>query len=313
MVLTDLDGNPLPDAIQRRARKESKSEIQAWLAEGCEYWNQGIDHILNLHLQTPAPRPAAAFQSEPFSHAQPPWPVPKRLSLLDRLLPGRRRRVEATNRDAKARFAEAQEEWERLRDAHLAEQAQVQARHEAAQRGDRLAAEDLLQASLEALEWPRETVIAFELDDNILHVDVDLPEVEDMPTQEAQVAKRGLSIRVKDKSATQVRREYMRHIHSILFRLVGEAFHQVPWLSTVVASAYSQRPDPATGRERNEYLISCAVPAERWNELNFQRLDSIELPTCLGAFPIRRKMTKTGVFKAVDPFSLEEGRNITRH
>ena len=68
--------------------------------------------------------------------------------------------------------------------------------------------------------------------------------------------KRGYKLSVKAISATQIQKLYMQHIHGTGFRIIGETFAALPNVQEVVLSAFSQRPDSATGRIVDEYLYS---------------------------------------------------------
>jgi hypothetical protein len=57
---------------------------------------------------------------------------------------------------------------------------------------------------------------------------VDLPEIEDLPTTVAALTGRGFEIKFTDASATKVRQLYMRHVHGVGFRLIGEVFARLP-------------------------------------------------------------------------------------
>lgn len=134
-------------------------------------------------------------------------------------------------------------------------------------------------------------------------IDVDLPEAEDMPTEQATVAARGLKLNTKTRSEAQKRKEYMNHVHGIAFLLIGQVYASLPVVQRVVISGYSQRPDKATGQISDDYLFSVRVSRQEWSQLNFDNLAALDVPTCLGNFEIRRNMTKTGVFTPIEPFS----------
>lgn len=305
--LTGADGRPLPEAVQRRAKREARETVEAWLIQHCAHWNQGIEKILSIHHSTPAPAPSADFQRTPYSTPRPASPRKVSLKLLDRLIRSRRERAESSNRAAEGRFQRALETWQESKREHEAAEELMGARFETAQAGDPEAATEVLEKHVRTLDWPRETLISFEVgEDSTVWLDVDLPEIEDLPTETAVVAKRGLKINVKTKSAAALRREYMTHVHGILFRLVGEVFHLLPSLNRVVASGYSQRPDPGTGQIRDDYLLSVCIERGSWEGLNFGNIGAIDLPTCLDGFNLRRKMTKTGIFKPIDPFDPAE-------
>ncbi len=132
-------------------------------------------------------------------------------------------------------------------------------------------------------------------------MDVDLPVVEDIPQDIATIAARGLKVNIKKKSQTQVRKEYMAFIHAIVFRAVGEVFHVLPNVESVIASAYTQRTDPATGHTRDEYLLSVTIPRQDWMSLNFNQLGAIDVVACFENFELRRAMSTTGVFQPIEP------------
>jgi hypothetical protein len=113
-----------------------------------------------------------------------------------------------------------------------------------------------------------------------------------MPTSQATVATRGMKINIKPRPETQRRKEYMNHVHAIAFRLIGEIFASLPTVQHVVISGFSQRSNRATGQVSDEYLFSVRVQRSEWINLNFNNLQTLDLPTCLGSFDIRRNMTK---------------------
>jgi hypothetical protein len=93
----------------------------------------------------------------------------------------------------------------------------------------------------------------------------------------------------------------MTFVHAILFRAIGEVFHALPRPDAVVASAYTQRHDPATGHERDDYLVSARVRRSAWEALHFGRLDAIDVVACFERFELRRTMSKSGVFEPIEP------------
>lgn len=299
----DRAGNPLPEATQRRARKEAGPTLESWLEQNCEHWNQGIREILDVHLKTPPPTPPGKYRERPFAGPLPVPPLLGKPTFLDRIMSSRRDSLEANNRRLIEQHRTAVLSWEKAKADHDLSEAVRKERFQSAQQGDPEALAEALESHLIALDWPRETSTSFEVsEDGSLWLDVDLPEIEDLPTEEASVAKRGLRITVKQKSDAQRRREYVVHVHAVAFRLVGEVFHLFPRIPRVVVSGFSQRPDPATGRTRDDYLYSAIVEAERWGEIDFRNLAALDLPECFAQFDLRRDMTKTGVFGPVEPF-----------
>ena len=157
---------------------------------------------------------------------------------------------------------------------------------------------------LQDIIWPRETNISFEVQDGgrSLTLDVDLPEIEDMPTKTASAPERGFKLTVKEMGQALIKKLYAKHIHSIGFRLLGEAFGMLPTVQKVTLSGYSQRKSKTTGQEKEEYLFSVIVSRRLWEQINFNSLEQIDVIEAFTRFDLRREMTKTGMFKAIQPF-----------
>lgn len=162
---------------------------------------------------------------------------------------------------------------------------------------------DRFEERLGGVEWPRETIVAFQTAGDELWADVDLPEIEDMPNEVARVLKGEMRVARVSKGETEVRREYASHIHSIAFRVASEAFAAMPALRSVVVSGYSQRRSRSTGHVEDEYLYSVRIGRGQWQSINFSDLASVDPVHALERFDLRRDMTKTGVFKPITPFS----------
>ncbi len=162
----------------------------------------------------------------------------------------------------------------------------------------------VLHNAFASIEWPRETTVSYEVagGGKTVLLDTDLPEVEDMPTQEAVVNARELRLGYKPRTAAQIQLDYAKHIHGIAFRLVGDVFAHLPSVTTVVFSGYSQRADPKTGNVENQYLLSTRVPHDKWEKINFQNLKAIDVIACFEQFELRRDMTGRGVFSPIEPF-----------
>jgi hypothetical protein len=117
------------------------------------------------------------------------------------------------------------------------------------------------------------------------------------------LAASGKRILKRTKSPAGLREEYAKHVHGIGFRLIGEVFKTLPRPATVVLSAYSQRLNSATGRTVDEYLYSVEVERLAFAGIDFSSLADVDPVESLASFRLRRRMTKTGVFKVIEPFA----------
>ena len=167
-------------------------------------------------------------------------------------------------------------------------------------RNDAAFFESVLGNDLSQIEWPRETIFSYEVtpSQSLVEIDVDLPEVEDIPTQIATINTRGINI--KNKSDKTIRLEYARHIHGCLLKLAGETLSSLPF-NTVNIAGFTQRTDPRTGRIMSEYIIACSFDRSQFLSLNFASLENIDPLETLSLFKLNRNMTSTGIFKSITP------------
>lgn len=194
-------------------------------------------------------------------------------------------------------------EWEERKKAFEREEDKRAVRFEEALKLAGEKPEAALEAVISSIEWPRETHVSYQVDGTIAFLDVDLPEIEDMPPVVYGFSKRS-GLTESPKSETQVRKDYARHVHGVAFLLLGEVFRAVPMVTEIVLSGYTQKVQSSTGREEDQYLFSLRVHRDQWNDINFFALADIDPVEAIGGFEIRRNMTKTGIFKTIEPFSL---------
>ncbi len=303
--IVDSQGQPLPAKVVALVKKVHAAELAAFLASHCELLNGGMEEILGVRLGTPSPLEHPRLAPASYTAPKPQCPALRTLHFLEKLLPGRRALVDSENQAAVDSWRAAVSGWERAKLAHSdSEKTRIQDFEQALMQDEAVMAGEL-ENRLRDLKWPRETNVSYELDQQgkTLWLDIDLPEVEDMPATVAEMAATRLKLNLKRKSETQLRKEYMQFVHAIVFRAVGEAFHVLPGLQEVIGSGYSQRPDSATGRVRDDYLLSARVPRARWEEIDFHNLAALDPIYCFGRFELRRDMSKTGIFKAIQPYS----------
>jgi len=215
----------------------------------------------------------------------------------------KRDRDEQYGRDMVA-YRHALERWESARASHEQDWERRRKRTEEDRRTNPEVMHDLLEEALHAVAWPRETQARFDIAEGgaSLHAEVDLPEIEDMPTRQAEIAARGLKLNLHERSEAQVRKAYAAHVFGVVFRVVGEAFAALPTVQSVVCSGYSQRVDPATGNPNDDYLLSVRVTREAWSRIEFGSLARVDPAAALARFELRSDCSASGRFAAIEPF-----------
>ncbi|MCG7928935.1 MAG: DUF4236 domain-containing protein [Candidatus Thiodiazotropha lotti] len=305
VVFMDESGQPLAPELARIAKQQQSDIIRAWMDEHALEINNAIEQALNIHHDTPAPDQPLELTPKPFDQAPPEPPVLEKLNpIVGLIFRAKKRRLDTENTERTTAFESAMTDWKRLKQAF--EDKEVERLQNLRKNIGREPAlmEGYLSNQLNGITWPRETLVSFELlsSGREILIDVDLPEIEDMPDRQASVPQRGWRVSTKTLSDTQARKNYMVHIHGVLFRLAGEVFARLPSIQQVTISGYSQRPDPKTGSEVDDYLVSAQIRKSDWLRIDFNSLGQVDPVQAFEAFELRRKMTKTGIFKTIVPF-----------
>lgn len=304
---TDQNGLPVSDALIAQARRQQPDAIRHLLELRCDQINNDISALGNLHWDTPAPLKPSKFIPAPFDASPPSAPVEVVLGFAEKFLPGKRQWAEEENARRQNQYLATLEQFEKEKAAHAERTVQARMAYSAAMAGNPDPMEQLLEHRLGEIVWPKETLISLSVseDGTALELDVDLPEIEHMPTMRAALRARGWDLTIKEAGATATRKLYQQHVHSLGFRILGEAFAALPTVRSIVLSGYSQRLDSATGHTNEDYLYSVRVERSQWNDLSFSSLNQIDPGEALAAFELRRNMTATGIFKPVAPLAIE--------
>ena len=231
-------------------------------------------------------------------------PTPLQKEFWDKVFTRRWEAKALQNKLALEKYEAETQEWHAQADAHRAAEDVRKAFIERDILVSEPAMEKHLEAALQGVQWPRETHVTFDVspDGTSVILDVDLPEIEDMPTRTASVSVLGNRLSIQEIGPVPRRKLYMAHVHGVGFRVVAEVFAALPTVQHVALSAYSQRVDKATGQVGDDYLYAVQVRRDEWAEINFGALVSLDVVEALARFDLWRKVTMTGVFTAVEPF-----------
>jgi hypothetical protein len=302
LALTDPVGAPLSADAREAALRRSRSTLTDLLERRAKELNYWADRLIRPHLGTPMPGSlATTFVPAPFDLPRPEKPDPAETGVLSSWFGGRER-AEARYQEELATYRAAISEWRAAEENHRVQQEAARARHQRLKGGDLAAGQELFEDRLGAISWPRETLVSYQMSGGELQADVDLPEIEDMPSETARALRDEMRVAMRPKKAAELRLEYVTHVHSIGFRIAGEAFAAIPTLRSVLVSGFSQRQSRATGRLEEEYLYSVRIDRAGWDRIDFSRLDAIDPPDALAQFDLRRDMTRAGVFRPIMPF-----------
>lgn len=303
LTFKDASGNPIAENLIEAAKKQQGDKIKALIQGKCDEINSQIEALGKIHEFTSPPVPHV-FEPKAFTERRPLAPTDKAPGFFCKFFKSCVAKVEEENRSAREKHEAAVHAWEQCKREHDEGQRTEKEFLDRLNVGDTKAIEEWFEAVLQDIAWPQETLVAFDMPSpGTLAVDVDLPEIEDMPDKTAAVPQRGFKLSIKEMGPTQVQKLYMRHVHAVGFRIAGEALAVSPVVEAVVLSAYSQRPDKATGKVGDEYLYSVRIPRDKWLAIDFGNLANLDPVEAFARFDLRREMSKTGVFKAIEPYS----------
>lgn len=257
-----------------------------------------------LHHLIPHPFAPPAHTPKAFERIPPVKPRLRSYHWFLKLFSSHRQSVDRRNADVLSVFNAEQVRYDTDRRAfEKAEDARAQLFGLRSSQ-DASLLEAFLEDHLRSLVWPRETLIALEITSDVKSVflDVDLPEIEHMPVSSLEVIPGKRIVREKPLGEVARRRLYMAHIHAIGLRLIGECFAHLQQIDTVTFSGFSQRVSPTTAAVEDEYLLSTRVDRSTWSRIDFSNLEQLDPVAAYERFETRRKMTGSGVLKAIEPF-----------
>ena len=152
---------------------------------------------------------------------------------------------------------------------------------------------------LDEIDIKPEFFVDFDYDEKNkeFNIDLDLPEIEHLPTKKATLLKSG-KISVKEKSLKQLNEEYAQCVSGLAFLIGGIAFMSSVAIDKVNISAYTQRIDKKDGYEKNDYIYSINFDRDNFSKINYKKIDPLE---ALSNFENKMAVSKSFIFKTIDP------------
>lgn len=320
-----------PDIREELARleNEKQQEVSATL----EDQQRDAEEFLNIHWLAPCVSPYEEFvdtlnslEPETYTPRQFSQPKPTEAQVLEELTAEAEEATASKLFKKKAqreyiedrlsdRLAQKQQQWDADRQEFEAQEAQKEKKQNAALKREFEAAKRNLRAQIggeeEAINdfidaWIRECSLPVEINvnydyseaDHRLFVDLDLPEIEDLPDTELIQGANG-KLKEKKKTQQKLRQEYATLIFGLSIFVAANLMDITPAIHTVVLSAYTQRRD-AEGTMNNDYILSVKFTRDIFEQTVFTEIDPMDF--CM-QFDNRCKTTSTLIFKPIEPFS----------
>ena len=132
-------------------------------------------------------------------------------------------------------------------------------------------------------------------------LDLDLPEIENMPAQKLVTLASG-AVKIKDKSQKESREDYRTCVFGLGEFVASHALTLAPALDRAVVSAYTQRRDEKTGEVNDVFIYSVVFERDA-----FKKGYQDEAPEAFcGALRSRYYVLASGVMKPITPFEPED-------
>jgi hypothetical protein len=157
-----------------------------------------------------------------------------------------------------------------------------------------------IEAILSDIILPVEFSVSYEYhpEYNQLKIDLDLPEIENMPQAKANILSSG-KISIKQKTQKELKHEYAQCISGMAFYLGGTFFNISTNIKEILISGYSQRMNKANGILEDQYIYSLKLNRDKFPALNFENIDAIE---AFSNFENHRSMSANYDFKTITPW-----------
>lgn len=166
--------------------------------------------------------------------------------------------------------------------------------------GDTNYVTEKIEAILDDIMLPVEFSVSYEYHPelNQLKIDLDLPEIENMPQDKANVLSSG-KISIKQKTQKELKQEYSQCVSGIAFYLGGTFFNISTAIKEILISGYTQRTNKATGIIEDQYIYSLKLTRDIFSSLNFEKVDPIE---AFSNFENNRALSSSYDFKTIVPW-----------
>jgi len=304
----------LEPRILRKVRRSAafRAEAEMLRESFVEDLEREMTEILTVHHRTPQPCTAADLEARlaepppPEVHTKPyAVPAPAESTIAGELTAEARREVpwwpfwnasrrrrEFVEARLQGRLADATARWREDKATHdrseadrvAEENRRARERYEervahlrALRDGDPGAIGAELEALLALVSYPLPLDIDFGVEeDGTVFFDVDLPEIEDLPDETARILASG-KLSVKAKSARHRDREYAEVVAALALFVGGHAFAAAPTVGGARVRGYTQRIDPATGREGDLVVVDVTFDRPRFVALRLAAGEAVAM------------------------------------
>ena len=155
-----------------------------------------------------------------------------------------------------------------------------------------------IDAVLSEIDLPHEFSFEYVYDQEkcLLCLNVDLPEIEDIPNQKAVYLSSG-KVSVKAKTQSELRHDYAKTVCGLAFYLAGKMYEISPNIDLLRIAGYTQRTNKRTDIVEDQYIYVVLFEREPFMALNFKTISPI---AAMQQFSHTMNISASGEMKAID-------------
>lgn len=159
--------------------------------------------------------------------------------------------------------------------------------------------EQEIDAWLNKVDTPLDFTVQYDYDDahKSLYVDLDLPEIEDLPDEVATQLASG-KLKMKKKTQTDLRQDYAQCVFGFAVYLASHFYNISTVIEKILITGYTQRRDK-DGNLNDDYIYSIIFNRSEFEHQNLPCKNPVEF--CM-SFVNRCNLSKTNIFKTIKPF-----------
>lgn len=160
--------------------------------------------------------------------------------------------------------------------------------------------EEVLHRALNAVGYeefplPQKVSVSIE-NDGLIHVDIQLPRIEDFPTFKGYRLPSG-NYKVKNLTDKDMRTDYAESVMGLSFLVIAKLFNVSPVVQTIRVDAHALRISQQEDCENDDYLYSFIINRNEASSIDFNNFNPIE---GIQSLEHLLNISKTFVFKPVD-------------
>lgn len=201
----------------------------------------------------------------------------------------------------KKNFEEKQNSIEEIKNNEYNEEYKMQRKAlELAISGDSIFIENAIDEWMSTIRLPVDFLLQFEYSENdkTIYVDLDLPEIEDLP-QEKAVLLANETVKKKSKTQIDLKNEYIKCVFGLSVFFASNFYNISPCIEYIIISGYTQRRDSKTGDVKDNYVYSIKFTRAPFEKSNLAKIDPYQF--CM-KFENRCNVTQTMLLKTIVPF-----------